>query len=101
MQIYFGAEDINSEDLDSTDMFISKSTDDKVFYYCVEYGSNPGGLEDFTIMDTASRSIPISVDHIDELITALTYVKRINDLTSFADKVEQDVIDPFFETHVD
>lgn len=49
--------------------------DGEYFYNQVEIGTNPGGLEDFTISDTCNRSIPLSVDSIDALIEVLQEIK--------------------------
>jgi hypothetical protein len=45
------------------------------FFNQLEIGTNPGGMEDFTISDTCGRSIPLSVDSIDVLIEVLQDVK--------------------------
>lgn len=42
----------------------------------VEIGTNPGGLDEFVIRDAIGRSVPICVEHIDELINALTTIKQ-------------------------
>lgn len=49
--------------------------DGEYFYNQVEIGTNPGGMEDFTISDTCNRSIPLSVDSIDALIEVLQEIK--------------------------
>lgn len=49
--------------------------DGEYFYNQVEIGTNPGGLEDFTISDTCNRSVPLSVDSIDALIEVLQEIK--------------------------
>ena len=49
--------------------------DGDYYFNQVEIGTNPGGMEDFTISDTCGRSIPLSVDSIDALIELLMDVK--------------------------
>lgn len=49
--------------------------DGEYFYNQVEIGTNPGGMEDFTISDTCNRSVPLSVDSIDALIEVLQEIK--------------------------
>lgn len=41
------------------------------YYNVIEFGTNPGGMEDFVISDTVGRSLPISIEHISVLIEAL------------------------------
>lgn len=44
-----------------------------VYYYnAVEFGTNPGGLDEVTIHDTCNRYMPITVDSIPGLIQALS-----------------------------
>lgn len=53
--------------------------DGDLFYNMIEIGTNPGGLEDFVISDPIGRSVPISTDHLGELITALTNIQNYID----------------------
>lgn len=69
MKYYFGQ--VPNEDVE---MF----GDEGLFEYCgdlyynmVEFGTNPGGQEDFVIADSVGRSIPISIEHINGLIQVL------------------------------
>ena len=45
------------------------------YYNMVEFGSNPGGVDDFVINDTCGRSIPVSTDMINPLIGALLDIR--------------------------
>lgn len=49
--------------------------DGDYYFNQVEIGTNPGGMEDFTISDTCGRSIPLCVDSIDALIELLMDIK--------------------------
>ena len=49
--------------------------DGDYYFNQVEIGTNPGGMEDFTISDTCGRSIPLSTDSIDALIELLMDIK--------------------------
>lgn len=49
--------------------------DGEYFFNQIEFGTGPGGLEDFTISDTCSRSVPLSVDSLDSLIEVLQEIK--------------------------
>lgn len=60
------------------DMFGNDSlfeADGDYYFNQVEIGTNPGGMEDFTISDTCGRSIPLCVDSIDSLIELLQDIK--------------------------
>lgn len=45
------------------------------YYNMVEFGSNPGGMDDFVITDSVGRSIPLSIDHLDVLIQCLEDIR--------------------------
>lgn len=45
------------------------------FENCVEFGSNPGGLDEFVISDATGRSIPLCIEDIDDLINILEHIK--------------------------
>jgi hypothetical protein len=48
------------------------------FYYnYVEFGTNPGGIEEVAISDGCNRFMPIAVDSIPELISALDECYKI------------------------
>lgn len=49
--------------------------DGDLYYTMIEWGTNPGGSEDFMISDGIGRQIPISVDHLQPLIEALTDIQ--------------------------
>jgi len=59
------------------------------FYYnYVEFGTNPGGVEELAITDGCGRYMPIAVDNIPDLIAALTEVARISDTLTLARQLE-------------
>lgn len=63
------------------------------FYNVVEFGSNPGGLEDFVISDTCGRSIPVSTDMIDALIGTLVDIQCKLHLLNKADELQDCLLD--------
>lgn len=93
MKIYFSQAKLD-EYTDITEVFCSESSGPYYWNY-VEYGTNPGGLDEVAIHDTVGRFIPISIDSLDELIYALNRVKEIsNDINrgeKLRDYVETDV----------
>ena len=73
MKIYFG--DANA-DLFSDGLFTLNSNQ---FYYGVEHGTNPGGLDEVVIFDGCKRKLPIHIEAIPELIAALKEVQRVDE----------------------
>lgn len=65
MKIYFG----KVNDTTDTNGYYEHNGD----YYsgCVELGTNPGGLDDVLLMDGVGRQVPLFVENIPEICTAL------------------------------
>jgi hypothetical protein len=72
MKIYFG--DAN-DDLFADGLF---TVGDDQFYYGVEHGTNPGGLDEVSIFDGCDRNIPLHIEAIPQLIAALEEIQRIS-----------------------
>ena len=72
MKIYFG--DAN-DDIFADGLF---TVSENQFYYGVEHGTNPGGLEEVSIFDGCKRSVPLHIEAIPELIAALQEVLTVN-----------------------
>jgi hypothetical protein len=73
MKIYFG--DAN-DDTFSDGLF---EVNDNQYYYGVEHGTGPGGMEEFRIFDGCNRNVPLHIEAIPELIAALQEIQRIGD----------------------
>ena len=71
MKIYFG--DAN-DDIFADGLF---TVGENQFYYGVEHGTNPGGLEEVSIFDGCKRSVPLHIEAIPQLIAALQEVQAI------------------------
>jgi hypothetical protein len=65
MKIYF------SEVLDLTDTDDTFEYNDNYFYNYVEFGTNAGGMDEIAIVDTCRRYMPVSIEQVPDLITAL------------------------------
>lgn len=65
------------------------------FYNKIEFGSNPGGVEDFVISDTCGRSIPLSTEQIDVLIGALVDMRCKLHALEAAEELQDCLSDPF------
>jgi len=70
MKIYFGSQERDSV-LDDDGMFYTASEPEYYFYYGVEFGSNPGGVNEVMIFDGCDRTVPIDIESVPALIEAL------------------------------
>lgn len=77
MKIYFGLNDKNDEWFEDSGSFLCDA-DNQYYYNYVEFGTNPGGMDEVAIHDGCERMIPIALEHLDQLIEALTRVKELN-----------------------
>lgn len=89
MKINFGQ--ANQEDVDNfgDEGLFGPDTNGNFYYYDLEFGTNPGGLEDYIIRDGCGRGIPLSVDHINELIAALESIRDFSEAVKYADKLTE------------
>jgi hypothetical protein len=78
MKIYFG--DAN-EDLFADGLF---ELNGNQYYYGVEHGTNPGGMDEVSIFDGCNRFLPVHMEAIPELIAALQEVQMIQEAVSRA-----------------
>ena len=62
MKIYFGNA---NEDLFSDGLFV---VNDNQYYYGVQHGTNPGGLDEVVIFDGCKRKVPFYCFFIKKLI---------------------------------
>lgn len=83
MKIYFGNA---NEDLFADGLFV---VDDNQFYYGVEHGTNPGGLDEVSIFDGCKRSIPVHMEAIPELIAALQEVLKVGEAVKRAKELTE------------
>lgn len=83
MKIYFG--DAN-DDTFGDGLF---EVNDNQYYYGVEHGTGPGGLEEVRIFDGCKRYLPIHVEAIPELIAALQEVQSINEAVQKAQEMTE------------
>lgn len=83
----------NHEDIDvfGDDNLFGPDEYGNFYYNCVEYGTNPGGLEEVTIHDTCNRYMPIAIESIPELIKCLEYVYDTSCKLKQAEELQDDV----------
>jgi len=67
MRIYFG-EATDTEDFGTEGLLQSRG---QFYDYMVEFGTNPGGLDDVVIIDGCGRTMPVALEHVKQLIKAL------------------------------
>lgn len=91
MKIYFG--EVSAQDLAEFGTDGALERNGRYFWGGVEYGTNPGGFEDVVIYDACGRSIPISVNHARQLMSALgDCLSYYNTLTE-AETLEKELLD--------
>jgi hypothetical protein len=78
MKIYFGNA---NEDLFADGLF---TLGENQYYYGVEHGTNPGGMDEVAIFDGCNRFLPIHMEAIPELIAALQEIQKIQETISEA-----------------
>ena len=62
---------------------------DEYYYNVIEFGTNPGGMEDFVIADSIGRSVPLSIEHIGVLIEALEDIQESLEAIQRGKEVEE------------
>lgn len=84
MKIYFG--NANDDTFGNDGLF---ELNDNKFYYGVEHGTNPGGLDEVRMFDGCKRYLPIHVEAIPELIAALQEVQKVNKAVKEANRLTE------------
>lgn len=92
MKYYFGP--VNANDLYSVDAFASSDNDNDLFFYGVEFGTNPGGMEEVMIFDSCNRAIPIDIDNVPALIDILKGLLKAKASIDRAEKLQDFICDP-------
>lgn len=98
MKIYFGLANASEVNEFGTDGLLEHSGD----YYSgvVEFGSNPGGIEDVMISDGCGRQIPISVEDLFGLCNALSECANIHSEIAQAEELKDYVESRYNEASV-
>ena len=81
MKIYFGNA---NEDLFADGLF---TLGENQYYYGLEHGTNPGGMDEVAIFDGCSRFLPVHMEAIPELIAALQEIQMIQEAVSRAQEM--------------
>ena len=99
MNIYFGAVN-KSEVQDEDGMYVAEDAPNHMFYYGVEYGTNPGGTDEVLIFDGIERSVPIDIESVPALITALARYYKVYTGLSLAEQIKEQVEDVYAEESI-
>jgi hypothetical protein len=83
MKIYFG----NANDDTFGDGLFE--VNDNQYYYGVEHGTGPGGLDEVRLFDGCKRYLPVHVEAIPELIAALQEIQKIQQAVKQAQEMTE------------
>lgn len=78
MKINFAQVPQNDVDTFGDDNLLGPDEAGNFYYNSVEFGTNPGGLEEIAISDTCGRYMPIAVENIPELMMALADLYNVH-----------------------
>lgn len=78
MKINFAQVSAEDVDMFGDDGLFGPDDNGNFYYNFVEFGTNCGGLEEVAIADGCGRFMPISVEHIPELIKTLAEFYKIS-----------------------
>jgi hypothetical protein len=92
MKINFALVSEENLEFDGTEDLFGPDDYGNYFYNTVEFGTNPGGLDEVTIHDTCERYMPISIEAIPELVMALQECYRIAQHLKKAEEVQEAVL---------
>jgi hypothetical protein len=84
MKIYFG----NANDDTYMDDGLFEVNENR-YYYGVEHGTGPGGLDEVRMFDGCKRYLPIHIEAIPELIAALQEVQKIGEAIKHAQEMTE------------
>jgi hypothetical protein len=88
MKINFAQVPANDVDTFGDEGLFGPDVNGNFYYNYLEFGTNPGGVDEVAISDGCGRYMPIAVDNIPDLIAALTEVARISDTLTLARQLE-------------
>ncbi len=87
MKIYFSKVPHSDIDNFGDDSLLGPNKEGEYFYNQVEFGTNPGGVDEVAISDSCNRYIPISVETIPELISALVQCYNMKNMINLGNNV--------------
>jgi hypothetical protein len=101
MKIYFNqVQDSDVEFFGDSGLF-GPNDNDNFFYNYVEFGTNPGGLDEVAIYDGCDRMIPLNMEAIPDLVQALHKAYELWMKINFGNKVQTIVENHGVEMYVE
>jgi hypothetical protein len=99
MKIYFGSQHKDVV-FDTAGMFHTETEPDFYFYYGVEFGSNPGDINEVLLFDGCERKIPVDIESVPELIEALQRCYDIHQQLEHAEELKSNLESDFYEESI-
>lgn len=100
MKINFAQVPANDVDMFGDEGLFGPDDSGNFYYNYVEYGTNPGGMEEVAITDGCNRYMPISMEHVACLIDALLTAYRLH-LTQKSAATELEMIESDHEMFIE
>lgn len=88
--------DINDFGVDG----LLEGADGGFYSYQVEFGTNPGGLEEVAISDGCNRYIPVAIENVPALVAALNECMALNNEIKMAENLTE-MVESDNEAYVD
>ena len=88
MKINFAQVPAQDVDTFGDDNLFGPDADGNFYYNYLEFGTNPGGIDEAAITDGCGRYMPLAVESIPELITALLEIVRISEKLTLSRQLE-------------
>lgn len=101
MKIYFNQVPDSDVEVFGDDGLFGPNDNDNFFYNYVEYGSNPGGLDEVAIVDGCDRMVPLNMEAIPDLILALEKFYSLHIQSKLVAQLEMIALDSEAEAYVE
>lgn len=88
MKIYFNQVQNSDVQFFGDSGIFGPNGNNNFFYNYVEYGTNPGGLDEVMIADGCDREIPINMEAIPDLVQALHKAYQLWEKINFSHKIQ-------------
>jgi hypothetical protein len=88
MKINFAQVPAHDVDAFGDETLFGPDADGNFYYNYVEFGTNPGGVDEVAIHDGCGRYMPIAVDNIPDLVAALIEIARMRDPITLANQLQ-------------
>jgi hypothetical protein len=100
MKINFAQVSASDVDMFGDEGLFGPDDNGNFYYNYVEYGTNPGGVDEVAIIDGCNRYMPIAMESVPALIDALLVAYRLH-LTQQSAATELEMIDSDHEMFIE